>query len=175
MSRISSTPSVDAQQFSLRFRLLMSYHDLTLRDIANHTDSAVSTVGTWKNGRVPPSHETHERLAALFGVSVEYLLYGSSDSGKNTYADSTGNILSEIELVMDEIDMPSGMREPERRFLGPLRTEFVEDGGTPFRRSRIEGYLRQFLDRAEAEPGGLAHTWYHLKREFPLDLFTRLG
>ncbi|MBC2593744.1 helix-turn-helix transcriptional regulator [Ruficoccus amylovorans] len=153
----------------------MSYHDLTLKDIANHTDSAVSTVGTWKNGRVPPSPETHESLAALFGVSVEYLLYGSPDSGKNTYTDPAGNILSEIELVMEEIDIPSGMREPEERFLGPVRPESVEDSGAPFRRSRIEGYLRQFLDRAEAEPGGLAHTWYHLKREFPLDLFSRLG
>ncbi len=174
MRRTSSTPKIDAQQFSLRFRLLMSYHDLTLRDIANSTNNAISTVGTWKNGRVPASPDTHERLASLFGVSVEFLLYGNDESGNIPRSDPVSHVLRDIEGVLGEIDEASGAYEPAGSFQGLSRSGLDEEG-VPYRRSRIEGYLRQFLDRAEAQPGGLAHTWYHLKREFPLDLFSRLG
>lgn len=174
MSQIHSTLPVDAPQFSLRFRLLMSYHDLTLRDIAHHTDNAISTVGTWKNGRVPASSDTHERLAELFGVSVEFLLYGVGESGKIPRKGGAGHVFRDIEALLGEIDGDTDAHEPPQSFQQPVR-QGAEEEGTPFRRSRIEGYLRQFLDRAEAQPGGLAHTWYHLKREFPLDLFTRLS
>ncbi len=80
--RRSPPPTTSAGAFALRFRLLMSYHDLTLRDIALATRNAVSTVGTWKNGRVPSSRATLARLAEIFHVSEEYLLTGRWAGGR---------------------------------------------------------------------------------------------
>lgn len=57
-----------------RFRSLMAKHQITLKDIAKHTDSAVSTVSTWRRGRLPRNQNTLKKISKLFGVSPKYLL-----------------------------------------------------------------------------------------------------
>ncbi|MEM9226830.1 MAG: helix-turn-helix transcriptional regulator [Verrucomicrobiota bacterium] len=163
MPSASRNRNVDADQFSLRFRLLMGYHDLTLRDIAEQTQTAISTVGTWKNGRVPSTEKSLGLLAQLFGVSVDFLLYGVSLSGNVPPRADAPCILGEIESLIDEIAKPET----------PLPQSVPDASSVPYRRDCIERYLKTFLDRAETEPGGLAHTWYHIRREFPLDFFKR--
>jgi len=146
--------------------MLMSYHDLTLKDIADCTHNAVSTVGTWKNGRVPSSEESRRLLAKIFHVSVNFLLYGVPQTPASEHMSQAPTILNSIDKVMSEVDSGNGVSEPESRL--------KREKDVPYRRDSIEKYLKLFLDQAEAEPGGLAHTWYHLRREFPLDLFSRL-
>lgn len=68
--------------FGLRFRLLMGYHNLTLRDISAVTGAAISTVSTWRNGRIPASRQTVESIAQLFKVSPAYLVYGITQNSK---------------------------------------------------------------------------------------------
>ncbi len=165
MSHSSNHTSVEPEQFSMRFRMLMSYHNLTLKDIAEHTQNAVSTVGTWKNGRVPSSEVARNALANIFHVSVNFLLYGKCEPENVERESAMYSVLNSIDSVVGEPDGQSEVREPA----ASLKQDEV-----PYRRDLIERYLKQFLDQAESEPGGLAHTWYHLRREFPLDLFSRL-
>src|SRR5476651_1358985 len=98
-----------AEQFALRFRLLMSYHDLTLRDVAQATRSAISTVGTWKNGRMPSSERVVEKLAEVFQVSVEYLLKGrpalGGDPGPEAVERVAGQILDNLEILLASVEV----------------------------------------------------------------------
>ncbi len=98
-------PSNAAAEFARRFRLLMGYHDLTLRDVARATRCAVSTVGTWKNGRVPSSRRVLEKLAEIFHVDVEYLLEGRA--GRPTTRevdDAVGRILEDLNILFAALD-----------------------------------------------------------------------
>jgi transcriptional regulator with XRE-family HTH domain len=89
----------------------MSYHDLTLRDIALATRNAVSTVGTWKNGRVPSSRATLARLAEIFHVSEEYLLTGRWAGGRPNVGDeAAGRILDDLDLLVRELDAHERLR-----------------------------------------------------------------
>jgi len=109
--RRSRPPSTTAGAFALRFRLLMSYHDLTLRDIARATRHAVSTVGTWKNGRVPSSRASLARLAEIFHVSEEYLLTGRWMGGHSRAGEeAAGRILDDLELLVRELDAHERLR-----------------------------------------------------------------
>ncbi|MGE9293437.1 MAG: hypothetical protein ACQKBW_07485, partial [Puniceicoccales bacterium] len=113
---------------------------------------------------------------ALFGVSVNFLLYGNAPGGNIPQQDNARHVLHDIEELLGALDRETHLQEPLSHFQKALHpVEMRGDDEAPFRRSRIEGYLSKFLDRAEEQPGGLAHTWYHLRREFPLDLFSRLG
>ena len=170
--------------FALRFRLLMSYHDLTLRDIAAGTRCAVSTVGTWKNGRVPSSERVVERLAEIFHVSVEYLLEGRP-AGRKGGAEAgavAGRVLEDLELLMRALEAQMGPVEAgwkDGREAPQPKGKAGKNGAGKGRkdgvmRAEVEAYVRAYLDRAEREPGGLAHAWVQLRREFPLDLYERL-
>lgn len=107
MRRPSSTTAAGA--FARRFRLLMSYHDLTLREIATATRSAVSTVGTWRNGRLPSSRHTLEQLAEVFHVNVEYLVEGRDGprAGRPTLEevnDAAGRILEDLDILLSALE-----------------------------------------------------------------------
>ena len=52
----------------------MSKHRITLADIAKHTGCAVSTVSTWRRGRLPRSLHTLEEISKMFNVSTSYLI-----------------------------------------------------------------------------------------------------
>lgn len=162
----------------MRFRLLMSYHDLGLRDIAEATGCGVSTVGTWKNGRVPSSRKVVEKLAKLFGVTPEFLLEGKvgepAASAQNLGSGAANRILRDIEELLQELGDSELLREPPPPpFADKTAGEAEAEGGPT--RSGIESYMRVYLDLAEKHPHGLSHTWVQLRREFPLDLFQRIS
>ena len=147
--------------FGLRFRLLMSYHDLTLREIAEETGSAISTVGTWKNGRQPASAGIVRKLARLFGVSEAFLLEGRPNGRGETFepTDALGQLawqVGEADLLEEGFGQGESGRPSQRA-----------------RRLRIERYLARYLDEAEQHPDGLAHAWIEVQRTFPLGLFGR--
>ena len=111
--RRSRPPAPSAPSaFARRFRLLMSYHDLTLREIAAATRNAVSTVGTWRNGRVPSSRAAQEQLAEIFHVSVDYLLSGrhTGAARRERQEEVAGRILDDLELIERELDSHERLR-----------------------------------------------------------------
>ncbi len=173
MSYVNSKNDAIVSEFSLRFRLLMSYHNLTLKDIACYTDSAVSTVGTWKNGRMPSSPQTIARLAEIFHVSETYLLSGQTNSGRNPEPNASERVLRNIDDLLAELESHN-----------PTYDGRVEEESSPRhrvpcspqvgQRQELEDYFRAFLVEAERYPNGLAHVWYQLRREFPQDLFRKL-
>jgi transcriptional regulator with XRE-family HTH domain len=183
MHRSRPDPRASAPQFTRRFRLLMSYHDLTLREIAAATRCAVSTVGTWKNGRVPSAAAVRERLAEIFHVSVEYLLTGQlAEPADETDGSRTGDVASRILADLNALvqaleaggksSAPDGVPPIAKK--GNNRRPGRRNPDNQAARQKIERYLQSYLDHAEREPGGLAHAWVQLRREFPLDLYERL-
>ncbi|MDR3317774.1 MAG: helix-turn-helix domain-containing protein [Puniceicoccales bacterium] len=141
--------------FGLRFRLLMGYHDLTLRDIGTVTGVAISTVSTWRNGRIPTSRRTIEEIAKLFKVSPAYLVYGITQNTREMSLDQ-GPVGREIEEVENYI---------AQKFEHDV---FHKDDPNETLRQRIEHYVAHYLDEAEKFEGGLEHMWLQLLKEFPL-------
>lgn len=64
------------KDFARRFRTLMGHRLLTLKDISEQTGNAVSTVSTWRNGRLPKNKSTRMKVARIFGVSQSFLYEG---------------------------------------------------------------------------------------------------
>jgi transcriptional regulator with XRE-family HTH domain len=139
----------------------MGYHNLTLRDVSAVTGAAISTVGTWRNGRVPSARQTVEAIAQLFKVSPAYLVYGITQNSNEILLDS-GPEGEEITAVEHYIS---------QKFEGNSPFEIHKDE-TP--RQKIERYIARYLDEAEGFEGGLEHMWLHLLREFPLNWFSRM-
>lgn len=64
--------------FAGRLKTLMLRESLRVTDMARILDTSKSgsAVGNWLRGHTMPSHENVAKLASLFDVSVEWLLYG---------------------------------------------------------------------------------------------------
>lgn len=146
----------ESSVFGLKFRLLMGYHDMTLKDIATYTNNAVSTVGTWKNGKIPSSMSSVEKLSKLFGVSVSYILNDnivsplSDDSNLNNYL---------TELIKDKDDKNKSDKN--------LQSSNTLD-------KQITEYFFKFVDIARDHTYGMEYLFIRLRKEFPLDLFDNL-
>lgn len=136
--------------FGLRFRLLLGYHDLTLRDVSDATGAAISTVGTWRNGRVPSSGTIIEKIADLFHVTPAYLLYGGMPTTK------------EMDVDQALLEISNGLSKDSENH---NRQHLL--------RQKVEQYFEKYLDEAEKYEGGLEHIWLQLIKEFPLDWFQR--
>jgi transcriptional regulator with XRE-family HTH domain len=135
--------------FGLKFRILLGYYNLTLRDISEATGAAVSTVSTWKNGRIPSSEKTLEKIAKLFHVTKEYLVNGNA---LEPFIDRPIHRLNEIAIEM------AGQNESKDSL-----------------RRKIEEYFAKYLDRAELAQHGLEHTWIEVMRCFPLNFFDNIA
>ncbi|MDR1435571.1 MAG: helix-turn-helix domain-containing protein [Puniceicoccales bacterium] len=145
--------------FGLRFRLLLGYHDLTLRDVSEFTGAAISTVSTWRNGRIPSSQQVIEAIARIFKVTPSYLIYGVTKNREVELADADQEIF--------EIEDCISQKFQENILDGDLRK------GT--QRQKIEYYIACYLDEAEKFEGGLEHAWLQLLKEFPLNWFSLHG
>ena len=60
--------------FAENFSFLMFSKKLTLKDISEKTDIPLSTLSTWKRGRIPRDKTLLTKLAKLFGTSKNELL-----------------------------------------------------------------------------------------------------
>lgn len=72
------------------FESLMNSHGLTISQVAKQTGIAPSTITDWRAGRYTPKSDKIDKIATLFGVSLEYMATGKeaakqSDSGKTYY------------------------------------------------------------------------------------------
>ena len=73
-------------EFAKRFRTLLGNRNLKLRDIAEATGCAISTVSTWKNGRRPKREATLIKLCGAFDVSPSYLLKGEKERSEYIFS-----------------------------------------------------------------------------------------
>ena len=67
-------------EFAKRLRTLMGNRDMKLKDLARATGNAVSTVSTWKRGRVPRKKSSVSKLAFALQVSADDLVNGDKGS-----------------------------------------------------------------------------------------------
>ncbi|MDR0740554.1 MAG: helix-turn-helix domain-containing protein [Puniceicoccales bacterium] len=147
--------------FGLRFRLLMGYHDLTLRDISAVTGAAISTVSTWRNGRIPSARQAIEEIAKLFRVSPAYLVYGITQNP--------------MEMPLEQGAEGQAIADVEHYIAQNFGNEMeLESYANDAPRQRIERYVARYLDEAEQFEGGLEHMWLQLLKEFPLHWFSRV-
>ena len=77
------------KEFAKLMRTLMGNRNIRLVDISKATNNAVSTVSTWRRGRYPRSADTIRKLAEIFSVSPEYLLYGKCDGNEIIFSNET--------------------------------------------------------------------------------------
>ncbi|MDR1366638.1 MAG: helix-turn-helix domain-containing protein [Puniceicoccales bacterium] len=136
--------------FGLRFRLLLGYHNLALKDVSEVTGAAISTISTWRNGRVPGTRAVIEKIAQLFHVSPSYLLQGETPQS-------------------DEVEVDKTLLEIAHQF---SKNSNSNDGNL---REKIRLYFERYLDEAEKYEGGLEHTWLQLAKEFPINWFQNAG
>lgn len=62
-------------------RSLMNKHKLSNRGLARELDTTESTVGRWLYSTSNPSVYSLMALSNLFGVSIDYLVYGEDSKG----------------------------------------------------------------------------------------------
>ena len=68
------------RRFAENFRRLMFINRLTLKEISEATEVPVSTLSTWKRGRLPREGASISKLARLFNVSRDELIGGDKNS-----------------------------------------------------------------------------------------------
>lgn len=82
--------------FAEKFRRLMFERRLTLLEISRAISVPLSTLSTWKRGRVPRTPEKRALLARIFGVDADELFGG--DAGANPiFSNETPDANSAIE------------------------------------------------------------------------------
>jgi transcriptional regulator with XRE-family HTH domain len=139
----------------------MGYHDLTLRDVSAVTGAAISTVSTWRNGRIPSARQTIEEIAKLFKVSPAYLVYGITQNPKEMPLEqgAEGQAIVDVEHYIAQ------------SFENDMEWQCYANDTL---RQRIERYVSRYLDEAEQFEGGLEHMWLQLLKEFPVHWFSRV-
>jgi transcriptional regulator with XRE-family HTH domain len=139
-----------SEGFGLRFRLLMGYHDLTLKDIATTTQNAISTVSTWRNGRIPASSKAIERLAQQFHVSTSFLIFGHHD-----------NECCPLQHNLEEVSTLIQMKK--------IKAEEPSSSSSTILADKILNYLQDYIRQASAVPYLLEHMWIQIQKEFVLE------
>lgn len=66
------------------FERILTEKGLKLKDVANATGVAYSSLTDWKAGRSKPKYERMKKIADFLGVSVDYLLTGEEPKGEKT-------------------------------------------------------------------------------------------
>ena len=66
-----------------RIRNLRLSKNLTLQQVAQEFGTTKASVSNWENGKSNPDSKKITALAAIFGVSVQYLLTGDASSESN--------------------------------------------------------------------------------------------
>ena len=67
------------------FEQLMKAHGYTAYKVSVETGIAQSTLSDWKKGKSTPKADKMQKIADLFGVSVDYLMTGKEKEGGETY------------------------------------------------------------------------------------------
>jgi hypothetical protein len=154
--------------------------------VSLYTNSAISTVSTWKNGRIPVSRWRIEKISQLFRVTPAFLIYGISEDlpkvlpGKSIEDQALMiKTITEIEKIFQVQHSKNNSKtvlcqnasRVEKDQKAPEKT--FESNTHQTLRQKIEHYIATYLNEVEQIKGGLEHTWFQLLKEFPLDWFIQ--
>lgn len=67
------------------FEQLLQTHGVTAYKVSKETGITQSTLSDWKRGRSTPKTESMRKIAAYFGVSLEYLMTGEEKEEGDKY------------------------------------------------------------------------------------------
>ena len=84
------------------FEELLKQSGATVYRVAKSTGIPASTFTDWKNGRSVPKTEKLKKIAAFFGVSLEYLTDGEERAPKETQIPIIGEIRAGSPIITDE-------------------------------------------------------------------------
>ena len=86
------------------FEELLRNNGTTVYRVAKETGIPPSTFSDWKTGRSTPKAEKLKKIAAFFGVSLEYLIDGrqNSDSGRKKNIPIIGEIRAGSPIITNE-------------------------------------------------------------------------
>ena len=159
------------QKFSFRLRFLCIATGTTPGDLGKVTGRSHATVSHWWNGSRVPGDVELEKMADHFEVSVHYLKTGAPDpnpgskklklNDKNSFAGevSAKRISNNPQLVEEAQASENAVMEEQAEY----------GAGDPKR--AILDYVRNYLEKAEQHPEGLAVARYKVKRYLQLTDF----
>lgn len=73
-------------------------------DVAKATGITKSTFSDWKSGRSKPKPEKLQKIADLFGVTMEYLTTGEDSNQLDLTMKDKKDIAKELESIMEKLD-----------------------------------------------------------------------
>ena len=76
------------------FSKLLQERNVTAYKVAKETGVLQSTLSSWKTGRSDPSKENLMKIAAYFGVSIDYLMTGEETEDEIYYLDAESRELA---------------------------------------------------------------------------------
>lgn len=76
----SRVPESQRKEIARRLRQLREERKWTMRELADRADLHPSTIANFENGRRLPSIKTLNRMAGVFGVSVDFIV--GEEAGK---------------------------------------------------------------------------------------------
>lgn len=114
-------------KFPDRLRSLREEIGYSLRDMANATGLARSTINMYENGNREPNFETLEMLADLFNVDMDYLL-GKSDVKRRVSFDEAGNVQNVLPIKVKRIPMLGRIACGKPIYADEERESYVEAG-----------------------------------------------
>lgn len=66
-----------------RFEQLCKRDGVTPSQVSKSTGISTATLSSWKNGKYTPKTDKLQKIADYFGVTLEYLMSGTSDVNKD--------------------------------------------------------------------------------------------
>jgi len=100
----------------------MSNRNVRLIDIARYTNNAVSTVSTWRRGRVPKKEQTILKLSQILSVKRDYLLCGKcgkkeiifcNENDSKIFDNPEESLIDQIKISLEKIKVTSAEQEKE--------------------------------------------------------------
>ena len=114
-------------KFPDRLRLLREEIGYSLRDMANATGLARSTINMYENGNREPNFETLEMLADLFNVDMDYLL-GKSEIKRRVSCDEIGEAPNVLPIKKKRFPLLGKIACGEPIYADEERESYVEAG-----------------------------------------------
>lgn len=114
-------------KFPDRLRLLREEIGYSLRDMANATGLARSTINMYENGNREPNFETLEMLADLFNVDMDYLL-GKSEIKRRVSCDEIGEAPNVLPIKKKRFPLLGKIACGEPIYAEEERESYVEAG-----------------------------------------------
>jgi len=122
-----------SEEFAKRFRIMMAQKNMRLIDISEKTGYPVSTISTWRRGRLPKKTGAKERLAQAFGVSKDDLfgnmqpLVFANEAPAKARAESAQTLRAKMRSLLENslsaVDDPEALQELFERLKLTLKVE----------------------------------------------------